>query len=353
MSDLNIIPLKVGDYHEALRASVATNVPLVVLGPPGCGKTQMAQQFAPALGYQYTELLLAGRDIGDVMMPFVANGHSGPPHLEFHYNPAVPYEGNPNFDDRPILLNIDEFSGANRLMQNVLLKVLDERRVGEARLRDDVRIMATGNRALDMAHVEQLSAALANRATIITLQPDLEAFIQYGIAKNFHPLVVAWVKFDPDNLFSFDDKQFLAGDHAFASPRSNERLSNLLHHHESQQLSPSVLRAMICGNIGQARGIKFYGYLSIQKELPDIQSIVRGTGGIIPKDPSVLYATLVALVQHASTTNLKNIVTYVKLLDPEWQAAFQPMLVNAKPKLQNTPAWGEFCVSLLNSGVTR
>ena len=162
------------------------------------------------------------------------------------------------------------------MMQNVLLKVLDEWIIGEAELRDDVSIVATGNRSWDRAHTEKLSAALGNRANIVHFEADADYWINWGINHNIHPLVLAWVKFDPNNLFSFDDKAFMAGDFAFPAPRSNERLSNLMHAKEQMDIALEVFRVTVCGAIGQARGIKFASFIRIQDQLPDLDAILEG-----------------------------------------------------------------------------
>ena len=338
---LNLVTLPIGDLEEAIKQAVEADVILVIQGPPGVGKTQIAHQAASRLGRRYTEMLVAGRDTGDVFMSYVdpASGQ-----LCQKLNPKIPYVGNTEFPaSTPILLNVDEFSGGTRLMQNIMLKVFDERMVGDTYLRDDVAIIATGNRAWDMAHVEQLSAALGNRATFITVEEDLDAFISYGINAGFHPLVLAWVKNDPTYLLHFDQEQFLAGDPAFCSPRANERLSNILHQKDKGNMSDRVFRSLVCGTIGNAVGIKFSGWAKIAHELPDCDAIAAGDKNQpFPKDPSVVYATIFSLLQRAKKEHLENILGYISKLQPEWHQMFISSFTKAKPDLVATSAWGSF-----------
>jgi hypothetical protein len=338
-SALNLITLPIGELADAIRHCRRALVNLFVVGPPGCGKTQIAKQVAKADGIQYSELLLAGRDVGDVFMPYV-DGDNG---LTFHYNPNIPIVGNPGFNHEiETLLNIDEVTGANRLMQNILLKATDERLIGEAKLQPKVSIMATGNRAWDLANVEQLSAALGNRATFITVEPDLDAFLAYGTKNNFHPLVLAWVKFDPQYLYRFDSEQYLAGDHAFCSPRSNERLSQILWERENHGMSDSIFRALACGTIGAAIGVKFVGFCEMEKDLPDIAALLAGASQHHPSNPSVIYATIYSIVQRVTEANLQHALAYVEGFKREWGQMFVSSFVQAKPDLIATPEWGQF-----------
>jgi hypothetical protein len=306
--------------------------------------TQICIQTAEELNFQYAESVLGGRDIGNLFMPFVAPGNGGPAHLVHHYNPAIPYQGNSAFDARPIIYNLDEFTTANRLMQTVLLKVLDEWKIGEAPLREDVIIVATGNRTWDHANVEQLSSALANRGTILHFDPDVDFWISYGIRKNFHPLLFAWIHFDPTNLFSFDPKAHMAGDYPFASPRSNEKLSKLCHLRDAGEISDRLFRAECCGTIGMARGTKFAGFIKIQNELPDFDAILAGKKAKIPDSGGVLYASIAALIQRSTKDNLDNVCRWVGLLPPEWHLQFTKQVSVSAPHLCMTKAWGTWLV---------
>lgn len=341
----NIVTLPIGELKAAIRSHAAMNVPLIIVGPPGCGKTQIMAQAADEDGALYTELLIAGRDIGDWYMPFVDNGG-----LKFHYNEAIPLVGSKWDTDKLVYLNIDEFSGGKPLMQNQLLKALDEFMIGADRLSPNTRIFGTGNRAWDLAHVEQLSAALGNRATFITVEPDLDAFLAHGIRRNFHPITLAWVKFDPTYLMSFDAEQFLAGDPAFCSPRSNERLSKIQSEFDKGTMSMRVFTALVCGTIGQKVGIKYIGFTKIREEMPDIPSILAGNfaSAKIPKSPEVLYAVIFSITQRTEKVTLPNALGYIERLNPEWQSMFSNALSTAKPNLVATAAWGTFASKIAN-----
>jgi hypothetical protein len=337
-----IAAVSISELPGAIRVACDTRTPGIYLGPPGVGKTEIIKQTTASMGWQYTEVVL--RDIGDAYMPFVAPSNGRAAHLEFHYAQALPIDGNPLFDDRPILLNLDEFTTYNRLCQNLMLKVLDEWRIGEAKLRDDVVIVGTGNRIWDHAHTEQLSSALGNRGTIIHFDADVDFWINYALSHDFHPLVIAWVRFDPTNLFAFDPKAHMAGDYPFPSPRSNEKLSRIMHLHDRAKMSDRLFRAQVCGTIGMSKGTKFAGYIKIQSQLPNFDAILAGKPAKVPDDPSVLYASLYALIQRSNRDNLDNVCKWIDRIPPEMHLLFTKLVATTKPALIATQAWSKWLV---------
>lgn len=339
----DLVALPIGQLHNALTACFDAGINVVVLGPPGCGKTQIAQQAAAASDRIYTEMLVAGRDVGDVFIPFVADSK-----LNFSYSSNLPIRGSA-FDGKPCLLNVDEFSGAKPIMQNLMLKVFDERKIGEATLADDVALMATGNRSWDLAHVEQISAALANRASIITVEPELDPWINWAISNNLNPKTIAWVKFDPTYLFTFDPEQFLAGDHAFCSPRANERLSRIQFLYDDGKLTDSAFRSLVCGTIGTKIGIKYTGFVRFHSEMPDMEALLNGQPTKVPKQPEILYAVIFSIIQRVQRSNIGHALTFIKSLSPEWHQMFLSSLTSTKPQLVATNEFGTFAASAANS----
>lgn len=335
--------VSIAELPAAVKVSHATRTPLIVLGPPGAGKTEIMKQVAASLSLLYTEIVV--RDIGDAYMPYVVPPNGGPAHLSFHFNPSLPIVGNPHFSsDQGVLLNFEEVTTYNRLSQNLLLKALDEWKIGHARLRDDVTIVATGNRIWDHAHTEQFSSALANRGTILHVEPDVDFWINYALGRDFHPLVIAWVKFDATNLHSFDPKQFMAGDFAFPSPRSNEKLSRLVYAWEQKLMSDRLFRAEVCGTIGMAKGTKFVGFIKIHSQLPDFDAILKGKTARVPDDPSVLYASLYTLIQKADRNNLGNVCKWIDQIPAEFHLLFTKLVATNKPILVATNHWSKWLV---------
>lgn len=347
MSTQPIVPTApISEFPNAIRIAQLTGIPHVALAAPGVGKTQISHQWAKHHSVQMAELVLGGRDIGSMFMPYVqpTNG------LVFHYNPVIPIEGNPLYDPaRPILLLVDEITTASRLNQTILLKLLDEHKIGEANLMPNVTIVATGNRLWDMAHVEQLTSALANRATITYYDVDVEFWKTYAFQNAFNPITIAWVHFDPSNLYAFDPKAYQAGDFSFCSPRSVEKVSRLTDAYQAGHMSDTLFRALVCGSLGMSRGSKYVTYAKIQAKLPDLDRIIEGKPTPIPDEPAVTYVSIAALVNRANPKNLGNICSWVGQLSAEWHMVFTKTINDAKVALVATATWSKWLIEHANN----
>jgi hypothetical protein len=336
----------IAELANAVKVAVHTKTPLVALSAPGLGKTTIVKQTAQALGYKYAEAVIGSRDIGSLMMPYVTPGNG----LVLHYNPVFPIIGNKEYsEDTPVLINFDEVDKSSRLNQSFLLKALDEWKIGEARLRDDVVIVATGNRAWDMAGSEQFNAALANRATMIHFELDVDFWLEWAMQSSLHPLVQTWVKFDVTNLFDFNPQAYMAGDFAFPSPRSNEKLSRIMYAYDQGLMSERLFRGECCGTIGMAKGIKFVGFIKIADRMPDTTLICEGKTQPVVDEPAVIYATMAALIARADKQNLGNICRYIDRVSPEWHLLFTKSLSTTKPALVATPHWSKWLIEHTNT----
>lgn len=351
MDDLKFRSLSIADFPNTVRGCVRHNVPLFVKGAPGVGKTEIPQQVVAELDGLCSVVVLGGRDIGDFMMPFVSDGA-----LKFYYNDALPVEGSrwdtPQNRERLIVLLLDEMSNAKPLMQNFALKIFDERLIGERKLLPNVRLIATGNRDWDLGHTEQISAALANRASFINVEPDLNAWVARAIHINVNPVTVAWVKFSPDHLLFVDEKQFLAGDPATCSPRSNVRLGKLQDAYDAGDLNENSFMSLVDGTIGNSIGPKYLGFIKFREQMPDLGKLLSSEDEARiakkPSIPEVLYTVIFSIVQRADRKNLKAAVTYIERLAPEWQSMFSNALSTGKPELVATAAWGAFAAKVAN-----
>ena len=143
----------------ALTLAVSADLPVLLWGEPGIGKTAALTQLADALDLPLTTVIASVHEPSDFAgLPIVG----ADPAVE-----GVPMAP-PDWAVRLVragrgLLFLDELSTAPPAVQAALLRLVLERRVGALRLPPGVRIVAAANPRSSAADGWELSAPLANR----------------------------------------------------------------------------------------------------------------------------------------------------------------------------------------------
>jgi hypothetical protein len=182
-------------------------------------------------------------------------------------------------------------------------------------------VIAAGNREGDGAFVQGLSHPLANRFVHITLIPDVDDFIEWGMHSNIRPEILGYAKAYPDCLSNYDPDSLTNGNYGFSTPRT---LSFLSDQYEDREFFKSIANganvdmdarhmqlAMFSGIIGEKESLRFFNYLDVMNSLPSPEDVMNGTATKIEKvERSKTFGLLFALVQ-----NLK--YRFDKYYDPE------------------------------------
>ena len=144
---------------EALTLAVAADLPVLLWGEPGIGKTAALTQLAASLDLPLTTVIASVHEPSDFSgLPVVGDDPAA------QGVPMAP----PDWAVRLVragrgLLFLDELSTAPPAVQAALLRLVLERRVGALRLPAGVRIVAAANPRSSAADGWELSPPLANR----------------------------------------------------------------------------------------------------------------------------------------------------------------------------------------------
>ena len=159
---------------EAIKQIVIRkNRPCIFIGPSGCGKTEGADQVGIEEDIFLARFLLGQYDSVDMKGTPWVRTRDGYQDTVWHPASTLPFEGNPAFpDDRIILLHFDEATSGTVPVLGIMYQLTQERRVGEHKLKDNVRIMLSGNRESDKGIVNRFPMPLCNRLTWYELQPS-------------------------------------------------------------------------------------------------------------------------------------------------------------------------------------
>ncbi|MFE7743071.1 AAA family ATPase [Nocardia sp. NPDC057455] len=144
---------------EALALAVAADLPVLLWGEPGIGKTAALTQLAADLDLPLTTVIASVHEPSDFSgLPIIGDDPAE------HGVPMAP----PDWAVRLVragrgLLFLDELSTAPPAVQAALLRLVLERRIGTVQLPPGVRIVAAANPRSSAADGWELSPPLANR----------------------------------------------------------------------------------------------------------------------------------------------------------------------------------------------
>ena len=136
--------------------------PILLIGPPGGGKTSIINQVAAELGMPCETLM------GNTLEP---SDVAGIPHLVNDEMRLAPPAWALRIKDRAAVLNFDELNTARPATLAALLRVILERKVGDINLGPNVFVVATMNPAEEAAHGWELPPAVSNRFLHLSVAP--------------------------------------------------------------------------------------------------------------------------------------------------------------------------------------
>lgn len=268
------------ELADVLPSLVRLRQPTFIWGAPGVGKSSVVRQVAEAGALEVRDLRLAMCDPTDLR---------GIP----YYDPAdrtarwAPPEFLPR-DGRGVVF-LDELNAAPPAVQAAAYQLVLDRRLGEYQLPEGWAILAAGNRQSDRGVVYRMPSPLANRFCHLELEPDLEAWKRWAYRSGIHPGVIGFLGFRPELLFAFDAERASG---AYPTPRSWEFASRIL----SSELAGEAKLATITGCVGQGAATELLAYLEVAHDLPDPDAILEGMVDEVPRQLSVLYALVGALL---------------------------------------------------------
>ncbi len=350
MRTININDLKSLIRHIAIRM----DEPVFIWGPPGVGKTQALAQVAYEEGMLHVDIRLAQYDAVDMRgLPTREAGNNSTVWLP---PVTMPFEGNTLFPtDKLILLTLDEMNTAAPYIQAIAYQLVNERRVGEHKLMDNVRVVAMGNREGDRGVTSKQPLPLANRFTHVELVVDRDAWIDYAVAVSLPEECVGFYMFRPALLTTFDPAKM---DKAFATPRSSEKAWR---YYGDAELPLDVKQIAMAGAVGEGVAAEIWAFVKVWREvvklLPEI--LKNPSTAKVPTEASMQYALTTYLsgvaCENAANGKLKDVLpaidTYVGRMTADFQATFWSLSGRRDKRIMSTKEFSDFAVR--NKGLAR
>ncbi|MGW4204441.1 AAA family ATPase [Streptomyces sp. NPDC004726] len=295
---------------EALTLAVAADLPVLLWGEPGIGKTAALTQLAASLDLPLTTVIASVHEPTDFSgLPIVGDDPEvqGVPMAPPQWAVELVRAGRG-------LLFLDELSTATPAVQAALLRVVLERRVGALRLPPGVRIVAAANPRASAADGWELSPPLANRFVHLHWVHDREVVVR-GLGGIWPRAELPWLAPErlaeavafarravcgflearPTLIHRLPSTETRRGG-AWPSPRSWEAALTLLAFGTAASASREVLALLVRGAVGDGPGLELLAHLD-RMELPDPESLLADPAAAeLPARGDLRQAALEAVV---------------------------------------------------------
>ena len=330
----NIVMASIDSQIQHATGRDAQRVIPYLIGGAGLGKTSIVQQIAEEREHGCYILSLAQYDAAE-LAGIIALVDGEAKRIMPHWLAKITEMASKM---EAVYLFGDEVVQSPVSNQNVWAQVVNERRIGEFKLPDNVAIVAAGNRTSDRAGTNTMPTHLRDRLMFLEVEADLETTIAYMVAHGIHEDVTGFLRGFPQALHEFDRDA-----NASPSPRSWDRVATIL----DWGLDPVCEAEAISGQVGRARCADFLGYRKLKANMPDLDRIVSNPDSAdIPRDAMVLYALSAGLAHKMNQSNAGNIIKYLKRLDQQEFAAFAVKdAVNRDPELKKSEAVRQWIIT--------
>ncbi|MFD8981077.1 AAA family ATPase [Streptomyces sp. NPDC059564] len=277
---------------EALTLAVAADLPVLLWGEPGIGKTAALTQLATALDLPLTTVIASVHEPSDFSgLPVIGDdpAEQGVPMAPPDWAVRLVRAGRG-------LLFLDELSTAPPAVQAALLRLVLERRIGALQLPPGVRIVAAANPRGSAADGWELSPPLANRfvhlqwthdhevvvrglggtwprATLPTLDPErLPEAVAFG-----RRAVCGLLAARPKLVHLLPSGEGRRGG-PWPSPRSWDMALCLTAFATAAGSSREVLSLLVRGTVGDGPGLELLAWLD-RMDLPDPETLLADPAG--------------------------------------------------------------------------
>uniref|UniRef100_A0AAU3GRB4 MoxR family ATPase n=1 Tax=Streptomyces sp. NBC_01401 TaxID=2903854 RepID=A0AAU3GRB4_9ACTN len=295
---------------EALTLAVAADLPVLLWGEPGIGKTAALTQLAGTLDLPLTTVIASVHEPSDFSgLPVIGDDPAS------NGVPMAP----PDWAVRLVragrgLLFLDELSTAPPAVQAALLRLVLERRVGSLRLPPGVRIVAAANPRSSAADGWELSPPLANRFVHLQWTHDADVVVR-GLGGVWPratlpvldaerlPEAVAFARravcgllgARPALVHRLPSGEAGRGG-AWPSPRSWHMALCLTAFATAAGASREVLSMLVRGTVGDGPGLEFLAHVD-RMDLPDPEALLADPGSAeLPERGDLRQAALDAVV---------------------------------------------------------
>ena len=229
------------DEYGQYRIPEVRQRPILLMGPPGIGKTQIMQQIARECGIGLIAYTITHHTRQSAVgLPFIREEvFDGVTHSVTEYTMSEIissiYRYMEETGQREGILFIDEINCVSETLAPTMLQFLQCKTFGNQAVPKGWIITAAGNPPEYNKSVRDFDFVTLDRVRKIDIEADLEAFRSYARTRHIHPFILSYLELRPQNFYRTEND---VDGMQFVTARGWEDLSYLIYSYE--QLSIPV-----------------------------------------------------------------------------------------------------------------
>ena len=210
--------------------------PILLIGPPGIGKTAIMEQIAEECGVGLVAYTMTHHTRQSAMgLPEICTrGIEGKMVHTTEYTMseiiASIYDCMEQTGKKRGILFLDEINCVSETLAPVMLQLLQEKKFGNQHIPDDWLIVAAGNPPEYNKSVREFDVATLDRVRKIEVLPELSVWLSYAEKNQIHSAVTTYLMAHSDHFYSVSQE---VDEKRFVTARGWEDLSELMQVYES------------------------------------------------------------------------------------------------------------------------
>ena len=321
---------------KLLSFSVQNNLPVLVKGKPGIGKSDIVSQVSDNLGYK---LIISHPVVSDPTdykgLPFVVNG--GAEFLPFgELNELIKTQ-------EPLIYFLDDFGQASPSVQAAAMQLLLARQINGHKISNEVRFIAATNRREDKAAVSGLLEPVKSRfASIVELEVSTDDWVKWALTHGMPTEIISFIQFRPELLDNFEATKEIKNS---PSPRTVAFAGKMI----NAGVPSDLMFEAFEGAAGESFAHELTAFLKVYLTLPSIHQIKMDPLNCkIPDSVAGKFAICGAIADNMNPENIEPFVSYTERLSPEMGVMCMKNATIKHPEVCNTRTYIQWATNKAN-----
>ena len=255
--------------------------PVLLIGPPGIGKTAIMEQLASELGIGLISYSMTHHTRQSAIgLPFISRKVYGGTECdvtEYTMSEIIAsvYDLMESTGVKQGILFLDEINCVSETLSPLMMQFLQYKVFGGHRLPEGWIVVTAGNPSEYNDSAREFDIVTLDRLKKIEVEPDFEAWKDYALAAHMHPAVISFLQSKRNNFYHVETT---VSGKSIVTPRGWEDLSKMLQLYEKNGIEADEdLIVQYLQNSGTAK--EFSVYLSLfnkyREEYP-VEAILNG-----------------------------------------------------------------------------